>query len=96
MPSLSSAAYRRLDAVDMAELVRRRQATPAQLLDAALQEIERLNPTINAVVAPMAEQARAALDGLDPAAPLAGVPFLLKDFLALYRGVPTTVSPARR
>ncbi len=94
MPSLSSADYRRLDAVAMAELVRRRQVTPAALLDAALHEIDRLNPAINAVVVSMADQARAALARLDPDAPLAGVPFLLKDFLALYKGVPTSAGAA--
>ncbi len=88
--SLSSAEYRRLDAVAMAELVQSRQVTPQDLLDAALAEIDRLNPRINAVVVPMADHARAALATLDPAAPLAGVPFLLKDFLALYKGVPTS------
>lgn len=88
--SLSSAEYRRLDAVAMAELVQSRQVTPPELLDAALAEIARLNPKINAVVLPMAEQAREALATLDPAAPLAGVPFLLKDFLALYKGIPTS------
>ncbi|MGE0154347.1 MAG: amidase [Reyranellaceae bacterium] len=74
----------------MAELVRQGQVTAADLLAAALAEIDRCNPDINAVVLPMAEQARAALASLDPAAPLAGVPFLLKDFLALYQGVPTS------
>jgi amidase len=85
--SLSPAEYRRLDAVAMAELVQSRQVKPAELLDAALAEIERLNPKINAVVVPMAEPARAALGDTGP---LAGVPFLLKDFLALYKGVPTS------
>jgi amidase len=88
--SLSSAEYRRLDAVAMAELVQTRQLKPAELLDAALAEIARLNPRINAVVLPMEQQARAALNGLDLDAPLAGVPFLLKDFLAFYKGVPTS------
>lgn len=88
--SLSSAEYRRLDAVGMAELVQSRQLAPGEPMDAALAEIARLNPQINAVVVPMERQARQALATLDRAAPLAGVPFLLKDFLALYKGVPTS------
>lgn len=90
MSSLSAAEYRRLDAVAMADLVRNRQITPQALLEAALRETERVNPAVNAVVVPMHEQARQTLPTLDLAAPLAGVPFLLKDFLALYRGVPTS------
>jgi len=90
MPALSSADYRRLDAIGMAELVRRGDVRPQDLIDAALVEIERINPQINAVVVDMADRARQALADLDPAAPLYGVPFLLKDFLALYRGVPTS------
>jgi amidase len=88
--SLSSAEYRRLDAVGMAELVQSRRVKPQELLEAALAEIARLNPTINAVVVPMEAQAREALADIDAAAPLAGVPFLLKDFLALYKGTPTS------
>jgi Asp-tRNA(Asn)/Glu-tRNA(Gln) amidotransferase A subunit family amidase len=90
MAKLSAADYRRLDAVAMAALVRDRQIAPHDLLEAAFAEIDRLNPLLNAVVVPMREQARTEMAALDPGAPLAGVPFLLKDFLALYRGVPTS------
>ncbi len=90
MAKLSAADYRRLDAVAMAALVRDRQIEPQALLEAAFAEIDRINPLLNAVVVSMREQAQSDLAALDPGAPLAGVPFLLKDFLALYRGVPTS------
>ena len=46
-----------LDATGQAELVRRGEVTPAELVEAAIQRIEALNPTLNAVVTPTFEQA---------------------------------------
>jgi amidase len=70
----------RLDATAQAELVRRREVTPRELVDAAIERLERVNPQINAVILPALEQARerAALSDL-PRGPLHGVPFLMKD-----------------
>ncbi len=79
-----------LDATAQAELVRRREVKAIELVDAAIERIERLNPTLNAVVTPMYEQARAAATAELPDGPFAGVPFLLKDLLAAYGGVRMT------
>jgi len=76
-----------LDATAQAELVRKREITPAELLEATIERIERINPKINAVVTPMYDQARAAAAGPLPDGPFTGVPFLLKDILAPYAGV---------
>jgi len=70
--------------------VRRREVKPIELVDAAIERIERLNPTINAVVTPMYEQARAAASGKLPDGPFNGVPYLLKDIFAAYAGVRMT------
>ena len=43
----------RLDATAQAELVRDEQVTPIELVEAAIERIERLNPKLNAVVTPM-------------------------------------------
>jgi amidase len=79
-----------LDAVGQADLVRRGDATPAELVDAAIERIERVNPVINAVVTPLFDGARKAAG--DPAGltgrPLGGVPFLLKDQLTASTGDP--------
>jgi amidase len=77
-----------LDATAQAELVRRREVVPLELVDAAIARIERLNPAINAVITPLFEQARATAKGQLPDGPFRGVPFLLKDLLALYAGAP--------
>ena len=83
-----------LDAIAQAELVRRREVTPLELLEAAIARVEKVNPAINAVVFKMYDQARAAARVPLPAGPLSGVPFLLKDFLAEYAGVPFTEGTA--
>lgn len=47
-----------LDATAQAELVRKREVKPLELVDAAIARVEKLNPQINAVVTPMYEEAR--------------------------------------
>jgi len=76
-----------MDATVQAELVRRRKVKPIELVDAAIGHIERLNPTLNAVITPMYEEARAIAKGKLSDGPFTGVPFLLKDLLASYKGV---------
>ena len=78
-----------LDAVAQAALVRRREVTPLQLVDAAIARIERHNVALNAVIAPLFEAARtAARSPALPDGPLRGVPFLLKDLGAQQQGQP--------
>ena len=48
---LSIDDYRGQDATGLAALVRKGEVSAAELLDAALAEIDRLNPDLNAVVA---------------------------------------------
>jgi amidase len=81
----------RLDATAQAELVRKKEVKPIELVDAAIDRIERVNPRLNAVVTPMYDQARAlAGAGAIPEGPFTGVPFLLKDLMAGYAGVRMT------
>jgi len=76
-----------LDATAQAELVRKQEVQPIELVEAAIERIARLNPTLNAVVTPMYDIARRTAAGTLPQGPFSGVPFLLKDILAFYRGV---------
>lgn len=84
----------RLDATAMAGLVRNKEIKPVELVEAAIERIERLNPSLNAVVTPMYEIARDAASRPIPDGPLSGVPFLLKDFLAEFAGVRFTEGTA--
>jgi amidase len=83
-----------LDALGQAQLVRRKEISPVELVDAAIDRIERANPTINAVVHRMDDRARLAARAPLADGPLAGVPFLLKDFLAEVAGEPLTEGTA--
>ena len=76
-----------LDATAQAELVRTKQVKPIELVDAAIERIERLNPQLNAVITPMYDEARRIANGKVPAGPFTGVPFLLKDLGPMYAGV---------
>jgi amidase len=86
--------YGSYDAMGLAELVRKKEVKPIELVDAAIERIERLNPTLNAVITPMYEQARSATTRELPEGPFTGVPFLLKDIGAMYAGVRMTMGTA--
>ncbi len=79
----------RLDATAQAELVRRGDVSALELVDAAIARIERLNPTLNAIITPLFEKARThAAAATIPDGPFRGVPFLLKDLLCHSAGDP--------
>jgi amidase len=79
----------RLDATAQAELVRAGELTPLELVDAALARIEKLNPSINAVIHRLDEKARAAAASPAlPDGPFRGVPFLVKDAVCHTDGDP--------
>jgi len=77
-----------LDAIAQADLVRRGEVTPTELVDAAIARIEARNPRLNAVITPLFDKARAAAAGPLPDGPFRGVPFLLKDAVAHSAGDP--------
>ena len=78
-----------LDATGQADLVRRGDLTPTDLVDAAIARIESVNPQLNAVIIRLFEKARqqAASRAL-PDGPFRGVPFLLKDLTCQSTGDP--------
>ena len=75
-----------LDATAQADLVRRREVKPIELVDAAIRRIERLDPQLNAVVTRLFDEAR-ALAADPPPGVFRGVPFLMKDLQATCGGV---------
>jgi amidase len=82
--------YERYDGLGLAELVRQGEVTPGELVEEAISRVEKLNPQLNAIVFKMYNIAREAAAGDLPDGPFAGVPFLLKDLLVDYAGVPTS------
>lgn len=73
------------DATGLAELIRRRELSPVELLRGLRERAERLNPALNALVTPieeaeaLARESEAALARGDETGPLHGVPFTIKD-----------------
>ena len=81
------------DATALAALVRGGAVQALQLLELALAQLQRVQPKVNAVVRLMEDEARRQISQPLPGVlggVLAGVPWLLKDGLQDYAGVPTT------
>ncbi|TIW81805.1 MAG: amidase, partial [Mesorhizobium sp.] len=68
------------------------QVSPAELVEAAITLVERLNPSLNAVIHRLYDMARAQAATVDKSAPFAGVPFLLKELASSWTGAPNTNS----
>jgi len=79
-----------LDGMGLAAMVRRRKVSPRELLDRAIALVEHLQPSINAIAVKDYDFARSELQRLDPSAPFAGVPFLLKDLWVALAGTVST------
>ena len=83
---MSFADYAAYDGLGLAELVRTRDVTAREVLDAAIERIERHNGTLNAVVYKAYDEARAVADAPLPDGPFKGVPFLIKDLGVRVKG----------
>jgi amidase len=82
--------YAEYDGVGLAELVARRETNPTELVEAAIERIERHNGALNAVVYKAYDEARATAKGKLPDGPFKGVPFLIKDINLPVKGWPMT------
>ncbi len=83
--------YNQYDGLGLAQLVKKKEISAAELCEEAITRIERVNPTLNAVITPMYDLARKAVQAILPDGPFHGVPFLLKDLLGDFAGVPQTM-----
>src|ERR1700755_799069 len=82
--------YGSYDGVGLAELVRKKQVTPKELLDEALTRTAKVDPQLNAVVVKHYDYAEKQIEKGLPDGPFTGVPFLLKD-LEYLGGTRTTL-----
>lgn len=82
--------YEKLDAIGLAELIRSKKISPLEVLEAAIARAEAVNPRLNPINIPFYDLARTATRSLPANAPLAGVPFLLKDLNMSLKGTITT------
>jgi amidase len=82
--------YASLDGLALGRMVREREITAAELMDAAIARAEKHNAKLNAIVFKDYERARAtALASKGGAGVFAGVPMLLKDIMGDCAGMPT-------
>ena len=76
------------DGLALAELIRRGEVAPLELLEAVIARIEARDPAVNAVVHRAYDDARAELEKGPLDGPFAGLPFLLKDLYTFRKGWP--------
>ena len=86
---MSGMPYKNLDGLGLAELVKKKEIHPKELIEEAITTIESLNPKLNAVIHKMYEQARKAADE-NPTGTFSGVPVLLKDIAQEIEAEPIT------
>lgn len=84
---LSIEEYTRHDGLGLAELVAKKEVTPQELADTALEAVERMNPELNAVLQRLPELARAEIARGLPDGPFRGVPFVIKELVLHAKGV---------
>lgn len=82
--------YETFDATALADLVARGDASPQELLTAAIDRAEARDPAINALSQKLYDHGKKAIDKGLPQGPFRGVPFLLKDASGELKGHVTT------
>jgi amidase len=87
---MNLADYLACDATALAQHVARGDARPGELLDLALAQHRRVHGSVNAIVRLMEPEARSQLSSGAPSGPFGGVPFLIKDGVQDYAGIPTS------
>ena len=85
-----AAEYDRYDGLGLAELIRKKQITPSELLSAVRRRVEAVNPQINALCHVFFDKAEAQLAGNPGKGPFYGVPFVLKDLGQYLAGTITS------
>ncbi|GAB3800375.1 amidase [Virgibacillus kimchii] len=83
--------YTTLDATDMSEMIQSKEIKPEELIELSFQQLEKVNPLLNAVVYERKEKAFAeAKEAEVKNRPFAGVPILLKNISQRLQGEPLT------
>ncbi|WP_079505168.1 amidase family protein [Mesobacillus jeotgali] len=82
-------SYKDYDGLGLAELVKRKEVQPIELIEEAIRITDGLNPKLNAVINKMYEQARKTA-GQQMTGAFAGVPMFLKDISQEIEGEPIT------
>ena len=84
--------YAESDGLGLAQLVHKGEVAPIELVEAAVVTIEKLNPSLNAVIHKLYDMGRDAAASVDRESLFAGVPYLLKELATSWNGAPNTNS----
>jgi amidase len=79
--------YTAHDGLGLAELIARKEVKPEELIAAALDAVEKVNPKLNAVLQTFPTQSVAEARGGLPQGLFAGVPFMVKELLLHARNI---------
>lgn len=83
--------YAQFDTVDIVQLIRKKQVSAQEILETAINQIEILNPKLNAVISTFYDFAKEQLKKADKNLPLYGTVILLKDSLHDVEGTFSTL-----
>lgn len=83
--------YAQLDAIGISQSIKKKQISAEEVLDTAINQIETLNPALNAVIFTFYDLAKEQLKKTNKNLPLYGVPILLKDSLHEIKGTLSTL-----
>lgn len=84
---MSTFTYWEYDGIGLAELIKNKEISTEELLEAAISRVEEINPTINAVIHKMYD--KASLHNVE-SGDFAGIPILLKDITQEIENEPIT------
>ncbi|MFS0674455.1 amidase [Ornithinibacillus sp. 179-J 7C1 HS] len=83
--------YITLDATEMADLVRKKEVTAKELVKLSYEQLEKVNPVLNAVIHDRKEKALQEVENINiKGSGFHGVPFLLKNISQRLKGEPIT------
>lgn len=87
---MNSAEYIQYDGLGLAELIKRKEISPQELLEVAHTRALEVQSKLNCLTSWYLEEARSRAKDIDTSSLFAGVPFLIKDLACHVKGIPTT------
>jgi amidase len=79
-------SYKSYDGLGLAELIKKKEVTPKEVVEEAVKIIEQHNPELNAVINKFYDKAQQQAENVNLSGTFAGVPMLLKDITQEVKG----------